>query len=130
MKLNNSGFCAFTKIYAEGHFSPQDLLVLKEGLVSKDLLEEWQLPEIQKQELKKKRQNKKPTNQTQHIAVKNILDAHFTGKVNRCSLSTFRKIDLKPQVTNCKDNSEISVLSFSFSWFLNINKLIFSFQNI
>lgn len=52
----------------------------------RDLLK-LQLPEIQKQELKKKKTHTKT--QTQLVAVKNMLDAHFHGKVNRCSFSNF-----------------------------------------
>jgi len=111
------GFCEFTKICAEGHLSPQDLLLLKEGLVRRELLEKLQLPEIQKQELKqtnKPPKNKPAKTQTQLVAIKSILHADFTGKVNRCSLSTFSKVALKSQVTNCED-SDISVVSYSFS---------------
>lgn len=108
-------------------------MVLKQGLVRRDLL--WGLcpPEIEKQELKKPQTpNNRVKTQEQEVAVKNILNAHFTAKWNRCSLSTFSKRALKLQVTNCKD-SDISVLLHSFSqvlkltnWFLVFKICIFA----
>lgn len=58
-------------ICAEGHVSPRDLPLLKEGFVRRDLLGELQLPEMWNQELKT------PANQTQTrlFAVKTVLDA-------------------------------------------------------
>lgn len=98
-------------------------MVLKEGLVRRDLLEGLCLPEIEKQELKKKDnkpklQTTKSQNPRTMVAVKKYLNTNFTAKLNRYSLSAFSKIALRLQVTNCKD-SAISVLLHRLSQFLN-----------
>lgn len=62
-------------ICAEGHVSPRDLLLLKEGLVRRDLLGDLQLPEMRSRELKT------PANQSkQPFAVQTALGARCAGR--------------------------------------------------